>query len=400
MTDGKKEAFSSVSSLLENATANYLIPGFLGLMLALLAASAFQEMTGPKQSALSPIPQPLVSPENWEGQKRLETTHANQLAAESVYNHGSPIQNLCIPTLPLFPEREKHKVDWRVAEPLPCPMAPATAFYHQGAVYVVNPHGTIAYARLRVDGALCPWGVRVGRLPSGAVKGVTAFVEPFIVCISDGEIHMARIDGEDLGDWKRGGKLDRSHQVTAAVGMGNRLFLVGGGTKGNPFPTVRSIVIEPQGQLRESQSHPPLPLGLTGGTLLAEKNTLYWLGGNCHGKTSRKVFSAWIGPESQFEDWRMEPDLPWGQCHPTAKTWGDTMWVILNKPMGRESVVFRGGVTSGGRITSWVSTGKKLPDPVLGASMPFAGGRFLLVGGWMTSEGNMPRTEVLSWQPA
>ncbi len=388
---------STAPSFLGKIAANFLIPLLLGLMLTLLAVLAFQELRGQRQPVISPFLRLAVSPMGWEEQKQAETAHANQLAAESTLQPDSPNQALHISTLPMLPDREKGKVEWRVAEPLPRPMAPATAFYHHGAVYVVDSHGTICHARLRADGSLCPWGVRVGRLPSRSVKGVVAFADPFIVCISGGEVNIARIDGENLGEWRLAGKLDCLREVTAAVGMGNRLFCVGGGSKGNPFPTVRSIVIDNQGNLGEIQCHPPLPMGVSEGTLVASTNSLYWLGGMCQRKVSRKVFSARVGPDDQIDEWKTEPDLPWGQRHPTVESWGGALWVVLNKPMGEESVVYKGEINKTGGITSWKTSGRHFREQVHAASLSFVGGRFLLVGGWMKSEGSVPRTEVLCW---
>ncbi len=399
-TGSQKKVIPNAPTFIEKVAANLLIPSLLALVMAILAASALQELRGRKQSGLPPYLQSSLSPRGWEEQKRVEISHANQLAATSTLVPGSTNQALAIPALPVLPEREKGKIEWHAAEPLPRPMAPATAFYHHGAVYVVDPHGTICQARLRADGSLCPWGVRVGRLPSRSAKGVAAFVDPHIVCISGDEISVARIDGENIGEWRLAGRVEGLREVTAAVGMGNRLFFVGGGSKGNPFPTVRSVEIDSHGRLGKVCCHPPLPLGVTDGTLVAGENCLYWIGGMCQHKVSRKVFSAHLGMDLQFEEWRVEADLPWGQRHPTAEAWGGALWIVLNKPMGDESVVFKGERNGNGAVKHWEATGQQFPEPVHAASLPFVAGRFFLLGGWMKAEGSVPRTEVLAWNPA
>ena len=391
---------TNAPSIMEKATANYLIPLLLGLMLALLTALSIHDMCGQQRLMIAPLLRPVFPPKQWEEERIAETTHANQIAAESALQPGSSSQTRFIPSLPILPERRKGKVEWRVAEPLPRPMAPASAFYHHGAVYVVDPHGTICYSRLRADGSLCPWGVRVGRLPSRSNKGLTALVESRIVCVSGGEISVACIDEGVPGEWHPAGKLDGLREATAVVGMGNRLYIVSRGSNGNPFPAVRSIRIDNRGGLGDAQSHPPLPLGVTEGALVAGGNCLYWIGGMCQRKASRKVFSARILPDSQFEEWRLEPDLPWGQSHPTAESWGGALWVVLNKPIGEASRVFTSQIDGNGSIMGWKATGQPLPEPVYSASLPFIGGRFLLLGGWMKTEGRVPRTEVRCWNPA
>ena len=373
----------------------------LGVLAALIFVAALMRRKRGAESSRTSKPPPLLAQRACRGTESFETETDIPMAGFVGSDPSLPERPLNLPSPPIHASGNRvRKIEWRVADPLPQPMAPAAAFSRHGAVYVVDPHGTICSARLRADGSLCPWGVQIGRLPASHSGGAVTLLDDFAVCFADGFIHTARLVGETIQDWKGPFEIQGFSHQTLIAGMGNRLFLVGRNGEGRKVPAVRSVDLDGTGAPGHLRNHPPLAAPIREGTLAAFQDRLYWFGGKTPEGLTNRVFSAAMDTQKNLSDWEPEPNLPDQLSRPSVIEYGNQLWLMGGKPGSKRNTVFVSTLNRKRRLMAWEAVDSDLPEPITGGAMARAGKRFLLLGGWKASKMGSPVSEVYWWQPA
>jgi hypothetical protein len=337
-----------------------------------------------------PFYQSRPAPQGFEFTQKERVAVENRLASQSVSGESGQPRGSQPPQTGFLPTVLKgNGVEFRVAEPLPQPMAPATAFYHRGRIYVVDPHGTICHAKLKADGSLSAWGVRMGHLP-GKGKGVIAMVADFLVCAVGNRIYTARVSEEQLGEWKLAGILPEVRALGSLAACGSQLFMVEATPLGNSLP-IRSVEVNESGQVVNLHPHPPIPSAVPEGTLMVAGQTLHWLSG------TGPSYSADLHHPRAYESWRKVPPLPWGgggRGNPIRTTtrqatapsqityWNQSLWILVGIPEQKVSQLFQGKCAPTGELLHWEPTSLTIPETVSGRAGIYAGGRFLFFGGF------------------
>jgi hypothetical protein len=371
---------------------------FALLLLAALLHRINRSLPSPVRKS-SPLAVPrFLHPDTWERKKIEETSRENRLAVESVLEATEEsTQGLKTLTQSETFPRLDGKIVWQVAEPLPAPISPAAAFYRNGQVFVADPQGTICSARISSDGALCPWGVQMGRLPKGSSACGIAALDHLLVSHSKDRLHVAGIDEDGVGEWHEVGRVPGISGRPALAGKGDRLYLAGGaGERGN-LPLVRSIDFDGKGRALRIEAQSPLPKGISDGSLAVGENRIYWVGGREDSTWTGVVFSARVAANGDLREWVEEPALPVGLRKPTLQIWDDTLWVVGGGHLRNR--VFAAPFTASGRIGEWSEIESDLPEPLEGGACLRAGGRFLLLGGRTTQGAAHPNREVYWWSP-
>jgi len=240
----------------------------------------------------------------------------------------------------------------------------------------------------------------MGRLPKGRWSGNVAVTEDRIVCQIDEHLYSRPLEDGGSVEWSPAKRIPGVTGKVSLAGFGNRLFLVGGLGREGKLPLVRSVDFEPSGEVSAVRTHPPLPIGIAEGGLVAGKGRLYWVGGVTHQGPSGHVLSTPLDGDGVPGDWEIGFDLPVGLKRPVLQVWKDRLWVIGGGDRSNESEVWVSEIGGGGRLGKWGKMETNLPEPVTGGAVVHAGGRFLLLGGWSRRPPDKPLAEVYSWVPS
>lgn len=323
-----------------------------------------------------------VSLIDWERARREEeTAESNRDSARSAAG-PNPRADLALiaADLPNEPPPTA-RIDWTVADPLPQPMASAGAFYRNGQVYVVDPHGTVCSARINADGSLRPWYVRMGHLPAQVGTGGVAVLQDRVVCQIGTKLYTAEIDDSGIGPWQEAGSLDGLTGKTTLVGSGDRILFIGGQGEEGKLPLVRSARIGIEGRIEDLENHPALPIGLRESGCAIEGGRVYLAGGRSGNQVSSLVLSAPLDASGRPGAWRVEAEMPEAMRRPTLQAWKGNLWVVGGRDGRSTKIVLAGRLGSDGVLQGWQRLETDLPEPVTEGAAARAGGRLLLLGG-------------------
>lgn len=373
-----------------------LLPFLLPLLVLLILTVLYHSARSQAHRTIEPF-HLTMNPAAWERERKSQSESENRRAFQSVpKTPESEPAMLALPALRTHFSPDSSKVAaWRVAEPLPEPMAPAAAFYRQGQVILVGTNGTLCQARLRADGSLCPWGIRLGHLPAGGNQKNIAVLENAIALLSHGKLYAAPLKPDGIGDWKAIGSAPKGMEEAAVVGSGDQIYFLGSRKRGRALPTVQSARLLPDGKLGKANPQPPLPECVTGGGLATARNRIYWLGGLFSQGPSQCVYSAKID-SGDLAEWRKEADLPWPVTSPMVTTDGLRIWVAGRSPGLSGTEVACGFLDSEGHPSGWWRIDDQIPAALFDGSFTFAGGHLLALGGWLDPEKKHQSAQVFA----
>ena len=403
-SDNESSFLGSVSQLIKRWVTDHpaLLVWILWALLLLLTELVHRLLKKRGWNADSPPPflQPSeVNLIDWERARQEQTAAQNRISAKSVSkgNPGEELEPVAV-ELPNQPEPTS-KVDWTVADPLPQPMASASAFYRNGQVYVVDPHGTICSARINADGSLKPWYVRMGHLPAQAGAGSVAVLEDHVVCQVGPNLYSAVVDERGIGSWVDSGRVEGLTGKTTMFGNGNRIYFVGGHGEQGKLPLVRSAIISVEAGISDLIDHPALPVGIREAGCAVEGGRLYLVGGRSGNQISSLVLSAPIDKRGCPGVWRMEAEMPSSMRRPIVQSWKGSLWVIGGGNGQSTKTIVTGKIGRDGIIQGWQKVPSDLPEPVTEGTATRAGGRFLLMGGRDARDYGKTLTDVYWLEP-
>jgi hypothetical protein len=384
---------------LEGFPWNLLILLLLALLLLAAYLSAPKREEAPARAPLWQAFSPDATAQAWELGRRKAVEEENRVAAGSFTraSMATPERRVVFPALPAEVP-EGRKIAWRVATPLPRPVTPATAFYHRGTVYVADPHGTLCASRVRTDGSLTPWGVRMGRLPEGKRFAGVVALKDCLAALVDGCLHTATLEPTGVGDWKAVAQWEEVQGPVTLASRGNCLYLIGGGGQSGRIPTVRSVELGRHGHPRGLRAHAPFPAMIENFSAVATEKSLCVVGGESGSGASARVFVARLDSQGNPGDWTPGPSLPAACKRPVLQYWQGAIWAVVATGRTGKARVFRAEVGREGNLKDWTLEGDNLPERVEDGSLLHAGGRFFLLGGKHRETG-YPLTEVVAWAP-